>query len=137
MPSFEEFWLAYPPRGRTPKRTNKAGALKAWEKLDMLDRQAAFDGLLTARKDRGWLEPAYIPHASTWLNQRRWEAESESAAETPDGDAELPFSPKERKMLRSWRNRVGTGCPHRPPYCEFREDCDERQLRAWTKRGDL
>jgi uncharacterized protein YdaU (DUF1376 family) len=75
--AFEKFfWPEY------PRKTAKGAAAKAWDKLlngartdDEL--QAQFDPII-AGLDR-WKEmhrdddPQFIPHASTWLNQRRYE----------------------------------------------------------------
>ena len=73
---FETFWQTY------PKKQSKQNALKAWRKID------PDEGLLTvilsalkAQKDSDqWQQNngQFIPHASTWLNQRRWEDEIES-----------------------------------------------------------
>lgn len=67
---FEAFWSAF------PKKTGKGAAAKAWEKqrpplgavLESLRWQV---GQPQWTKDRG----QFIPHAATWLNQRRWEDE--------------------------------------------------------------
>lgn len=61
---FDEFWAAY------PRKVAKARALTAWRNLNKADRKAAIDALPS------WpfsTEQKYIPHAATWLNQRRWE----------------------------------------------------------------
>lgn len=61
---FDEFWTAY------PRKVAKARALTAWRNLNKADRKAAMDALPS------WpfsTEQKYIPHAATWLNQRRWE----------------------------------------------------------------
>lgn len=73
LAGFDEFWKQY------PKKANKVAAQKAWKKQkvgsDLLTQ------IITAvekaknceqwRKDNG----QYIPFASTWLNNRRWEDE--------------------------------------------------------------
>lgn len=74
---FSEFWAAY------PRKAGKGAAEKAWAKLKADD--ALTETILAAiekhktsdqwKKDGG----KYIPHPSTWLNQRRWEDEVESA----------------------------------------------------------
>lgn len=79
-PAFETFWAAY------PRHTNKATARKAWEKLRLTSQEYA--SLLRAieaqkqspqwQRDNG----QYIPHPSTWLNQRRWEDEIPAAQQT-------------------------------------------------------
>ena len=68
---FDSFWKLY------PRKTAKAEAQKAWAKLSP-DHSllAAINAGLTAHivcadwvKDEG----KFIPHGSTWINQRRWE----------------------------------------------------------------
>lgn len=74
---FLTFWANYP---------NKQGRAKAWEKWSewKLDSQAdaimaALDGF---RRSEGWLKDngRFVPHGSTWINQRRWLDMAEVAA---------------------------------------------------------
>ena len=70
---FDEFWLAY------PRKTAKATALKSWARLIKTEQVKAMEALPVHKKQPGWIkDPTYIPHASTWLNQKRWEDELES-----------------------------------------------------------
>lgn len=75
MGDFERFWNAY------PRHTAKANATKAFNKLKPDD--ALIDKMLKAieqqKKSDQWQRDngQYIPHPSTWLNQRRWEDELE------------------------------------------------------------
>lgn len=66
---FEAFWDSYP-RGE-----GKQKAIQAWDKLqpdeDLLRTMAL--GLMRQLQSRDWIRGIGIPHASTWLNQRRWE----------------------------------------------------------------
>lgn len=68
---FAGFWKAYP-RGE-----NKQAAIRAWDKLkpsdELIDKMAA--ALKRQLQRRDWQEGIGIPHASTWLNNRRWEDE--------------------------------------------------------------
>lgn len=79
-PTFETFWAAY------PRHTNKAMARKAWEKLRLTSQEYA--SLLRAieaqKQSPQWQrdDGQYIPHPSTWLNQRRWEDELPAAQQT-------------------------------------------------------
>jgi len=70
--NFEKFWTAY------PRKVAKAAALKAWKKeagylTDVQDR--IFAALEWQKKQPQWIKDdgQFIPHAATWLNQRRWE----------------------------------------------------------------
>jgi hypothetical protein len=70
-PAFDEFWSCY------PRKAGKSEAAKAWIKAT----QAGADpgSLLAAVKGHAdyhraaKTEQQFIPHASTWLNQRRFE----------------------------------------------------------------
>ena len=68
---FAIFWGAY------PRKVAKAAALKAWRKIRP---DAGLQGLISkgldgARRSQQWQRDggAFIPHAATWLNGRRWE----------------------------------------------------------------
>jgi hypothetical protein len=73
---FEMFWKAY------PKKINKQGAKKSFAKIKV-DEQL-FNLMLKAiereKNSEQWKreQGRFIPHPTTWLNQRRWEAEIES-----------------------------------------------------------
>lgn len=73
---FENFWKYYP-RGE-----NKQAAIRAWDKLkpssELIDTMA--QALKRQVASEGWKQGIGIPHASTWLNNRRWEDEVKSPA---------------------------------------------------------
>ena len=79
---FERFWQAY------PRKIAKASAWKAWEKIkpdDLLAERicravAEQSACEQWRKEGG----AFIPHAATWLNGKRWE----------DGVTVVPVQPR-------------------------------------------
>ena len=68
---FAAFWKFYP-RGE-----NKQRAVKAWDKLKPDDALIATMGRALAKQKASpdWQRGIGIPHASTWLNGRRWEDE--------------------------------------------------------------
>lgn len=79
MPLFNAFWEVY------PRRVSKQMAWKAWQKLG--DTRALCDIIIAdvkRRVDGEWngKDIQYIPHPSTYLNQRRWEDEQPSANTT-------------------------------------------------------
>lgn len=86
---FQRFWAAY------PKKVGKVPAEKSWRTqccescsdaiISAVEREA---GTLKWRKDKG----EYIPHPTTWLNQRRWEDEG------LDGFVLAPAIPKISSM---------------------------------------
>jgi hypothetical protein len=78
---FADFWEAY------PKKVAKPVALKAWTKLapDADLRAEMLAALERHKQSKDWTkdEGQYIPHAATWLNQRRWEDELEPSTKRP------------------------------------------------------
>ena len=81
---FANFWNPY------PRKTAKVQAQKAWAKLNPSPAlQAQILAALAAQcKSEQWTKDggAFIPHASTWLNQRRWEDQLPSPATAPKAD---------------------------------------------------
>jgi len=71
---FAEFWSAY------PKKDAKTTALASWLKLAPDDElRATIVAAVTAKaQTRDWLKDGgqYVPMASTYINQRRWEDQS-------------------------------------------------------------
>lgn len=73
LTGFDDFWSAY------PRKTSKAEAVKAFAKLkpdaELLATMLA--SLKEQAKSPAWTKDGgqFIPHASTWLNGRRWEDE--------------------------------------------------------------
>ena len=83
---FKGFWDYYP-RGE-----NKQKAMDAWDKLqpddELIDRIAK--ALVVLKRTRDWQEGVGIPHASTWLNNARWEDADGLELPAPAGWAEDP-----------------------------------------------
>lgn len=70
---FAQFWNSY------PRKVARRAAETAWNKLSTGEQQQAIESLPNHIKywqARG-TEKEFIPHASTWLNQARWEDEIE------------------------------------------------------------
>ena len=76
---FAAFWKFYP-RGE-----NKQRAVKAWDKLKPDDALIATMGRALAKQKASpdWQRGIGIPHASTWLNGRRWEDEQRKLPQPP------------------------------------------------------
>ena len=79
---FEAFWNIY------PRKDNKQAALRAWCKLKP-DR--ALCGVMAAALERDkhskqWCKDGgeFIPMASTWINQRRWNDQGVDQSQLPD-----------------------------------------------------
>jgi hypothetical protein len=70
MNDFNEFWSLF------PRRVSKRTAQKAWDKET---KQTAPEVIISGlRRQLPYLasrDVQFIPHASTWLNQGRWEDE--------------------------------------------------------------
>lgn len=67
---FYRFWEVY------PRKESKQAALKAWKKLspdeDLFKK--ILDSIAIQKNGKQWMD-GFVPHPSTWLNQRRWEDE--------------------------------------------------------------
>jgi hypothetical protein len=72
---FEEFWLAYPKRSpeANPKQPAKVKFLAAVKSGAKPEAIIAAAHIFTRRAKADGTEPKFIPMATTWLNQRRWE----------------------------------------------------------------
>jgi hypothetical protein len=77
---FEQFWAAFPKRaGANPK----AAARKIWDRLVKFRQMPPMDQVMTATREFA-LEcvrtksygTTFVPHARTWLNQRRFESDA-------------------------------------------------------------
>lgn len=75
--AFDRFWALY------PRKVGKSAAEKAWAKIkvtaDLFDLMAASLAAWVVSTD--WTKDGgqFIPHASTWLNGKRWEDELPAA----------------------------------------------------------
>ena len=85
---FDEFWSAY------PRKDSKAASIKAFSKIapDEQLRAKILAGVKRAETSEQWRKDdgKFIPHASTWLNQRRWEDEGTHMNGHSDDDS--PFA---------------------------------------------
>ena len=70
--AFERWWTYYRKHGRGE---NRAGAVKAWDRLKPDDDLIRTMGqaLMAQVKGEQWRRGVGVPYASTWLNNRRWE----------------------------------------------------------------
>lgn len=67
---FEEWWNAYPNQSGSKKK-----AYELWLKAvdQFIDERELFLSTCRFAQTQKGKETKYIPHATTWLNQRRWE----------------------------------------------------------------
>jgi hypothetical protein len=95
-PAFDEFWRQY------PRKVGKTEAAKAWTKA--LKDGADPDLLLAAVKAHADFHLAaktdiqFIPHASTWLNQKRYEDEPPRPPRSQAGPATAPRQMTEEEI---------------------------------------
>jgi hypothetical protein len=66
--AFQAFWNEF------PRKEAKAAARRAWLKVPIAEHPLIIPGLERARRSNQWSRDV-IPHASTWLNGKRWEDE--------------------------------------------------------------
>ena len=85
-PAFTSFWQAY------PNKTGKGDAWKAWQKANP-DPDTCLKALEWQKLQPQWTKDSgrFIPHPSTWLNQKRWEDEP---VKVDDGNAARPVHGK-------------------------------------------
>jgi len=79
---FVAFWQTY------PKKAGKGAAERLWKKLKP-DLPVVLEAIERAKESDQWRKDGgqFIPFPATWLNQRRWEDEPDTAtasADTPD-----------------------------------------------------
>lgn len=77
---FDLFWIAY------PKKVGKPAALKAFRTAKIKNIQNVIEDIATRTYSDDWTKNGgqFIPHPSTYLNQRRWDDES-SSCQTSSG----------------------------------------------------
>ena len=80
---FDDFYKLY------PRKVGKFVAQKSFKKLSEKDKQLAYNGLVNYIKfwESSKTEKQFIPHPSTWLNQKRWEDELEDLKEIIEENA--------------------------------------------------
>ena len=79
--TFDSFYKLY------PRKVGRFVAQRSFKNLNKKDKQLAYSGLVNYIKfwESSKTEKQFIPHPSTWLNQRRWEDELEDLKEIVEG----------------------------------------------------
>ena len=97
---FTAFWNAY------PNKKGKQPAIKKWLK-GKFDLAVILPALEKQKKLRAWVKDngQYIPHATTYLNQRRWEDVLPTGEEHYIVDFKNPTTERE-VVLRVWLERT-------------------------------
>lgn len=139
--AFEEFWRKY------PRKVAKHPARLKWAKI--VTSRAIFEAIQVyiqrQKATEQWRDIRFVPHASTVLNQRRWEDEPTEPSEAlkawdlVHGHEALPWNYRHqwvcdhephcgnRETCAVVQSRV---CPHTPA-CAKRTDCLERIVSQW------
>jgi hypothetical protein len=96
--TFAEFWAIY------PRKVSRREADKAWNKLSPLDQELVSDAL--PNHVQYWklkdTSSEFIPHASTWLNQARFEDELDMTEAQPK-KPKLPWYSTEQLTMEKGR----------------------------------
>lgn len=105
---FDAFWRAY------PRKVGKPKAQSAWKSVSK-DAVAVMIGL--ARWTVYWIarnEPEFIPHPTTWLNQRRWEDDpppvtkrSKGAMQDTADRIKVPLAESDSTLAKGMRKALG------------------------------
>lgn len=77
LPDFDIFWESY------PLKVGKEAAKKSFSKIPQNLYPTIMEALEKQKSSGIWKEAQYTPHASTWLNQKRWEDEVIKSKFTP------------------------------------------------------
>lgn len=120
---FERFWALFP----RVRRLDKAKARRAWIKARVTAADmATIERVLPIQAiSPQWSEhPRFIPHPTTYINNRRW-------SDDPDAYAPAPPTADERRMATNVR--MG-GCPHEPT-CDSWRTCETLIVARLRARG--
>lgn len=102
MNIFVQFWSKY------PRKEKKATCEEWFNKHDFADEE--FQNILSSlekfKKTKQWQKKEFIPLATTWLNQRRWEDElscEDLIEDEKDQIAKLEAEVERRKASGEWK----------------------------------
>ena len=73
---FDEFWKEYP--RKTAKKKAKERFVKIFSGKNPPELKTLLEALENHKRSKQWSQDKIIPHASTWLNQERWEDEMDT-----------------------------------------------------------
>lgn len=89
--SFASFWETYPRAKQTQQRgggASRHAAEKIWRKLKPDERESCLVAAENYARAQAQPDSPFTAHATTWLNQRRWETWKEPPS--TNGSAEFP-----------------------------------------------
>ena len=101
--SFEEFWKHY------PKKVDKKKAEKIFLKIiksGTVTTEQLIEAVEKQKKSVQWQDVTYIPNATTWLNNDRWEDELKMAKSQPKLKNDLSDNMKHEYDLKELARRA-------------------------------
>ncbi len=102
-PGFDLFWAAY------PAKLAKTAAIKAWNRLTPDDATTSriVADVQARRNSHDWTKDMgqFIPHPSTYLNQRRWEDSRETLALVAAPGDRKPVGQMTEQEILEWATR--------------------------------
>jgi hypothetical protein len=113
-PTFDAFWDVY------PRGTNKAKAKVTFDNLSKADQLNAIQGATHhATCNPQWRNPALVPHATTFLNGKRWlddiveeiDAKERVHASISTSNASAVWKAMTQMMGQTWINKHGEKIP--------------------------
>ena len=93
--NFDKFWTLY------PRKVAKLSAQRSWKRLTNKNIDSIFKVLHEHLIRWKFKDIQFVPHASTWINQRRWEDELESLP----SDKNLPVYKNLEKDRKKFLNK--------------------------------
>lgn len=111
---FDQFWKAY------PRKEKKAEALKSFKKIspdqELLDRMISDVQARSHTEDWTKDEGKWIPHPTTYLNQRRWEDETPKLRGIDGGKKRDGAVRDDKGRVKGWWMFGGTEFVENPEY---------------------
>lgn len=99
---FDDFWKVY------PRKVSKQEAIKSFNKIENIEKviPKIIRAVVYLKSTEQWQEERFIPHPTTFINQRRWEdVESKSLLETFNDEWNLKVDNQKRytdEELEQW-----------------------------------
>ena len=100
---FNQFWNQY------PRKQSKQQCQKAFNKLNKHQIHSVFCALIIHKKywEIKGTSKEYIPHPSTWINQKRWEDEIDlNEVEIPSSKKEVKEEPRQLNIFEKVFNKL-------------------------------
>jgi hypothetical protein len=99
---FDEFYGAY------PRHDDRQDAIRGWNALAKSERERAMAALPTWMASEQWQDAKYVPHASTYLNKRRFDDEvpKPTARASPNGKHPTPIRVDTAPLDSRWADVI-------------------------------